>query len=63
MSLKYSLQKCLQKLRRATATGPPASTHSRRTFGSLFKANGEAAKVVLELMRHANLSTTMNRYV
>jgi hypothetical protein len=36
--------------------------HSRQTYSTLLKANGEDAKVVQELMRHANISTTMNIY-
>ena len=34
----------------------------RRTFASLLKANGEDVKVVQELCRHANPSTTMALY-
>jgi integrase len=34
----------------------------RRTFASLLKANGEDVKVVQELCRHANSSTTMSLY-
>lgn len=34
----------------------------RRTFASLLKANGEDIKVVQELLRHANVTTTMNLY-
>jgi hypothetical protein len=32
------------------------------TYSTLLKANGEDVKVVQELMRHANISTTMNIY-
>ena len=32
----------------------------RHTYSTLLKANGEDVKVVQELMRHANISTTMN---
>ncbi len=35
----------------------------RHTFGTLLKANGEDVAVVQSLMRHANVSVTMNRYV
>jgi len=35
----------------------------RHSFGTLLKANGEDVKVVQELMRHANVSVTMDRYV
>lgn len=35
----------------------------RRTYASLLKANGEDVKVVQELLRHANIATTMNLYV
>ena len=34
----------------------------QQTYSTLLKANGEDAKVVQELMRHANISTTMNIY-
>jgi integrase len=34
----------------------------RRTYASLLKANGEDVKVVQELLRHSNFSTTMNLY-
>ncbi|HTD54574.1 MAG TPA: site-specific integrase, partial [Silvibacterium sp.] len=34
----------------------------RRTYASLLKANGEDVKVVQELMRHSNITTTMNLY-
>ncbi len=34
----------------------------RRTYASLLKANGEDVKVVQELLRHANITTTMNLY-
>jgi integrase len=34
----------------------------RRTYASLLKANGEDMKVVQELMRHSNITTTMNLY-
>jgi len=34
----------------------------RHTYSTLLKANGEDVKVVQELMRHANISTTMNIY-
>jgi integrase len=32
------------------------------TYSTLLKANAEDVKVVQELMRHANISTTMNIY-
>lgn len=32
------------------------------TYSTLLKTNGEDVKVVQELMRHANISTTMNIY-
>ncbi len=35
----------------------------RRTYASLLKANGTDVKVVQELLRHSNISTTMNLYV
>jgi len=35
----------------------------RHTFGTLLKANGEDVATVQSLMRHANVSTTMDRYV
>jgi site-specific recombinase XerD len=35
----------------------------RHSFGTLLKANGEDVMVVQELMRHANVSVTMDRYV
>lgn len=35
----------------------------RHTFGTLLKANGEDVATVQSLMRHSNLSTTMDRYV
>jgi integrase len=34
----------------------------RHTYSTLLKANNEDVKVVQELMRHANISTTMNIY-
>lgn len=34
----------------------------RHTYSTLLKANGEDVKVVQELMRHANIATTMNTY-
>jgi integrase len=34
----------------------------RHTYSTLLKANNEDVKVVQELMRHANISTTMNVY-
>ncbi|MFP5249400.1 MAG: tyrosine-type recombinase/integrase [Acidobacteriota bacterium] len=34
----------------------------RHTYSTLLKANGEDIKVVQELMRHANVTTTMNVY-
>ena len=35
----------------------------RHSFGTLLKANGEDVKVVQELVRHANVSVKMDRYV
>ena len=35
----------------------------RHTFGTLLKANGEDVATVQSLMRHANVSITMNHYV
>ena len=35
----------------------------RHTFGTLLKANGEDVATVQSLMRHANVSVTMNHYV
>jgi integrase len=35
----------------------------RHTFGTLLKANGEDVATVQALMRHANVSVTMDRYV
>jgi integrase len=35
----------------------------RHTFGTLLKANGEDVPTVQALMRHANVSITMNTYV
>ena len=35
----------------------------RPTFGTLLKANGEDVATVQSLMRHANVSVTMDRYV
>jgi integrase len=34
----------------------------RGTYATLLKGNGEGVKVVQELMRHANISVTMNIY-
>jgi integrase len=34
----------------------------RHTYSTLLKANGEDVKVVQELMRHANITTTLNIY-
>lgn len=34
----------------------------RHTYSALLEANNEDVKVVQELMRHANISTTMNIY-
>ena len=40
------------------------SAHTlRQTFGTLLKANGENVATVQALMRHANVSVTMNTYV
>jgi len=39
------------------------SRSSRHTFGTLLKANGEDVATVQALMRHANVSVTMNTYV
>ena len=35
----------------------------RHSFGTLLKANGEDVATVQTLMRHANVSVTMNTYV
>ena len=35
----------------------------RHTFGTLLKANGEDVVTVQSVMRHANVSITMDRYV
>jgi integrase len=35
----------------------------RHTYATLLKGNGEDVKVVQELMRHANISVTLNIYV
>jgi len=35
----------------------------RHTFGTLLKANGEDVATVQSVMRHANVSVTMDRYV
>jgi len=35
----------------------------RHTFGTLLKSNGEDVATVQSLMRHANVSVTMDRYV
>ena len=35
----------------------------RHTFGTLLKANGEDVATVQALMRHANVSVTMNTYI
>ena len=34
----------------------------RHTYATLLKGNGEDVKVVQELMRHANISVTLNIY-
>jgi len=34
----------------------------RHTYATLLKGNGEDVKVVQELMRHANISVTLNAY-
>ena len=34
----------------------------QHTFATLLKANGEDVKTVQELLRHANISVTMNLY-
>ena len=36
--------------------------HRRHTYATLLKGNGEDVKVVQELMRHANISVTLNVY-
>jgi hypothetical protein len=36
--------------------------HRRHTYATLLKGNGEDVKVVQELMRHANISVTLNIY-
>jgi Phage integrase family len=38
------------------------SRSSRHTYATLLKGNGEDVKVVQELMRHANISVTLNIY-
>jgi integrase len=35
----------------------------RHTFGTLLKASGTDSKVIQELLRHANISVTMDKYV
>jgi integrase len=51
-------------LRRSELASPKesAGTHSA-TFGTLLKSNGEDVATVQSLMRHANVSVTMDRYV
>jgi integrase len=36
--------------------------HSRHSFGTLLKANGEDVKTVQELLRHANSRITLDVY-
>jgi integrase len=54
--------KFVQKAERAGITKWVLFHTFRHTCSTLLKANGEDVKVVQELMRHANISTTMTIY-
>jgi integrase len=57
------LRRHVQPLARKLGITKTIGWHTfRRTFASLLKANGEDVKVVQELCRHANPSTTMGLY-
>ena len=43
-------------------TLPRLPTGLRHTYATLLKGNGEDVKVVQEIMRHANISVTLNIY-
>ena len=55
--------KILQPAARRAGISKRIGWHTfRHTYSTLLKANGEDVKVVQELMRHANITTTMNIY-
>lgn len=55
--------KILQPAAKRAAIKKRVGWHTfRHTYSTLLKANGEDVKVVQELMRHANINTTMNIY-
>jgi integrase len=57
------LDRFLQRAAKRTGITKWAGFHGfRHTYSTLLKANGEDVKVVQELMRHANISTTVNIY-
>jgi len=56
-------QKILQPAAKKAGITKQVGWHTfRHTYSTLLKANGEDVKVVQELMRHANITTTMNIY-
>lgn len=57
------LDRSLQPAAKRAGISKWVGFHSfRHTYSTLLKANGEDVKVVQELMRHANIATTMNVY-
>ncbi len=57
------LKRHIQPLAKSLGIAKRIGWHTfRRTFASLLKANGEDVKVVQELCRHANSSTTLGLY-
>jgi integrase len=57
------LDRFLQPAAKRAGIGKWVGFHTfRHTYSTLLKANGEDVKVVQELMRHANIATTMNIY-
>lgn len=55
--------KILQPAARKAGISKRVGWHTfRHTYSTLLKGNGEDVKVVQELMRHANITTTMNIY-
>lgn len=54
---------CFRPVKRAGVTKHVSYHTFRHTFGTLLNANGENAKVVQELLRHASLKVTTDVYM
>ena len=52
-----------QRPRKSESQATSVGIRSGTTYATLLKGNGEDVKVVQELMRHANISVTLNIYV